>query len=175
MQSGHAPAYVARAAHYMAEYGIDVVDVGVASNKFPAVTTAEVARYKQLADAQNRTAVRAFLNACGSTYGEPVNGWLDDGTPVINSVCQGPPATDDTDGHFIYYYRDHLNKTDEALDLGDELGQRARAALAAHARDDAEGAGHVAAVLDLQEGARVPCELRDPGRAAELLRVDLFA
>ena len=74
MQSGHAPAYVARAAHYMAEYGIDVVDVGVASNKFPAVTTAEVARYKQLADAQNRTAVRAFLNACGSTYGEPVNG-----------------------------------------------------------------------------------------------------
>ena len=121
MQSGHAPAYVARAAHYMAEYGIDVVDVGVASNKFPAVTTAEVARYKQLADAQNRTAVRAFLNACGSTYGEPVNGWLDDGTPVINSVCQGPPATDDTDGHFIYYYRDHLKRSDEALDLADKI------------------------------------------------------
>jgi hypothetical protein len=58
--------------------------------------------------------VAAFLNACGSTYGEPVNGWLSDRTPVITSVCVGP-AGDASDGHYIYYYRDHLNKTDEAL------------------------------------------------------------
>ena len=51
MASGHAPAYVARAAHYMSRYGIDVVDVGVAGNKFAAVTTAEIERYKQLSAA----------------------------------------------------------------------------------------------------------------------------
>jgi hypothetical protein len=51
MASGHAPAYVARAAHYMSRYGIDVVDVGVAENKFAAVTTAEIERYKQLSAA----------------------------------------------------------------------------------------------------------------------------
>ena len=39
--------------------------------------------------------------------------WLDDGTPVINSVCAGPG--DDT--NFLYYFGDSLNKSAPGLDL----------------------------------------------------------
>ena len=119
MESGHAEAYVVRANTMMARYGINVVDVGVASNKYPAVTTAEIASYKKLSNAPT-SAVKTFLNACGTTYGQPVNGWLQDGTPILNSVCVGPPG-DTSDGHYLYYYRDHLNASDPALDLADKI------------------------------------------------------
>ena len=97
MESGHAPAYVSRANSMMHKYGVSVVDVGVASNKFPAVNVAEMAEYKHLSEAAagdaalglvgarqeeeaaSPSAVKAFLNACGTTYGQPTIEWLSDG------------------------------------------------------------------------------------------------
>ena len=49
-----------------------------------------------------------------------MNGWLHDGTPVINSVCYGP-ANDTSKGHYLYYYRDHLQPTDPAGDLAQRI------------------------------------------------------
>jgi hypothetical protein len=97
IESGHAPAYVRRA-------------------------NAMIATYKKLSRElpSSHSAVAAFLNACGTTYGEPVNGWLPDGTPILNSVCVGPPG-DTSDGHYLYYYRDHLNTSDPALDLAGKI------------------------------------------------------
>ena len=69
----------------------------------------------------------------------------------------------------------NMSRAHESFDLGDELSKRPGPALAAHARDDAEGAGHVAAVLNLQEGSRVSGELRDPCGDAQLFGIDLFA
>ena len=34
-----------------------------------------------------------ILNACGSSWNQPVNFWLDDGTPVINSIASGQGDT----------------------------------------------------------------------------------
>jgi hypothetical protein len=42
------------------------------------------------------------------------------GTPILNSVCVGPPG-DTSDGHYLYYYRDHLNVSDPALDLAKKI------------------------------------------------------
>ena len=44
-----------------------------------------------------------------SSWSQPVNFWLDDGTPVINSICVGPKG-DTSDGHYLYYYRNFLNQ-----------------------------------------------------------------
>ena len=43
----------------------------------------------------------AFVNACGQHWGQPLNGHLSDGTPVINSVCFGP-ANDTSGGHYLW-------------------------------------------------------------------------
>jgi hypothetical protein len=59
------------------------------------------------------TAVSAFLNACGSAWGQRLVEWLRDGTPVINSVCSGPGSS----SNFLFYYGDSLNKSAPALDL----------------------------------------------------------
>ena len=55
----------------------------------------------------------AFFNACGSAWGQRLVEWLEDGTPVINSVCSGPGSS----SNFLFYYGDSLNKSAPALDL----------------------------------------------------------
>lgn len=105
----------------MAKYNMAVVDVGVASNRYPAVTRGQIAEYHAGTTHPNGgpSPIKVYLNACGSTYGQPMNSWLGNGSgggarpAVINSICAGPPD-DDSEGHYIYYYRDHLNKTDPA-------------------------------------------------------------
>ena len=58
-----------------------------------------------------------------------------------------------------------MSGADQACDLGLQLLRAATDGASAHLGDDAEGEpGHVAAVLDLQEGAGVPRELRDACR-----------
>ena len=57
----------------------------------PVATSSMLERYMTNARKDGGQAPDAFVNACGSHWGQPVNGWLSDGvTPVINSVCYGP-------------------------------------------------------------------------------------
>lgn len=77
-----------------------MVDVGVASNKWPAVTASELTTYaRNTANAGYKPAV--ILNACGSAWGQDVNFRLDDGTMIVNSVCVGPSANDTSNGHYL--------------------------------------------------------------------------
>ena len=84
--------YEQRAGAIMAKLGPNVVDVGVASNKWNATTLTEIQTYvtNARAAAGGKHVPTAVLNACGTEYGQPINAWLPDGTPVINSVCVGP-------------------------------------------------------------------------------------
>jgi len=100
----------------MKRYAMSVVDVGVANAKYAAVTLAEMQQYldnsnnftesnepravdvnisSTLVDVSKQRSrrsptVAAFVNACGASWGQRVNDWLADGTPVVNSVCSGP-------------------------------------------------------------------------------------
>ena len=119
----HAKAYDMRAGKVLDQSGISVVDVGVASNKWPAATKSEIEQYVRYAQQGNHgdsDNPRMILNACGSSWNQPVNFWLDDGTPVINSICVGPKG-DTSDGHYLYYYRNFLNKTNPARDLANRI------------------------------------------------------
>jgi len=98
----------------MQKYNTHTVDVGIASNDYTATSYAQMEEYRRN-DVNN--SVTAFVNACGSSYQQPVNGWLDDGTPVISSICVGPGQ----DGNYLFYYRDNLNSTDPVGDLADRI------------------------------------------------------
>jgi hypothetical protein len=115
----HTRSYETRAGRLLAsKIGSAVVDVGVADARWPAVTEPELETYVRNTKAGGR-APAAILNACGSDYGQPVNFWLSDGTPVFNSLCHGPPS--DPDRHYLYYYRGFLNTTDPAADLASRV------------------------------------------------------
>lgn len=115
----HTDAYEQRAGAVIAsEIGSAVVDVGVADARWPAVTVAELERYVRNAKVGGKGPA-AILNACGSDYGQPVNFWLSDGTPVFNSLCHGPPT--DPDRHYLYYYRSFLNVSDPVGDLAGRI------------------------------------------------------
>ena len=111
----HASGYEQRAVECMQQFNLSVVDVGVASAWWPATRMASIATYNSRAHGH----IHTFLNACGTHWGQRINTWLDNGTPVINSVCVGPRNT--TDGHFLYYYRGSLNQTDPAGDLAGRI------------------------------------------------------
>ena len=126
----------------MAQMGLTMVDVGVAQEGWPATTLAGIEQYVANSGSTGSGSEKvtkkhtggggsggggnvsnqvrppqAFLNACGSSWGQPLTARLKDGvTPVINSVCVGP-QNDTSDGHYLYYYRDHLNATDPERDL----------------------------------------------------------
>eukprot|EP00505_MAST-04D_sp_SCG-Rhode-Island_P000268 Stramenopile-MAST_4_protein_268 len=118
----HAMAYEIRAGHILSELGPNVVDVGVASNKWPAVTTEELEEYAKNTrrGSGKKRAPSAILNACGTAWNQSMNFWLEDGTPVINSVCVGPPG-DTSNGHYLYYYRDYLNQSNPEKDLASRI------------------------------------------------------
>lgn len=119
-----------QAAQSMAQMGLTMVDVGVAQEGWPATTLAGIEQYVANSGSTGSGSIygggnvsrqvrppQAFLNACGSSWGQPLTARLKDGvTPVINSVCVGP-QNDTSDGHYLYYYRDHLNATDPERDL----------------------------------------------------------
>jgi len=134
----HAEAYERRAATLMAKFNTGVVDVGIPGLNLerPDLTTAstlsEMEAYRSAALRSGQPAPAAFLNACGSHYGQPLLTWLRDGTPVLNSLCTGPVSNSSTgpchdsnghcqDSHYLYYYRDHLNQSDPAADLAGRL------------------------------------------------------
>jgi hypothetical protein len=134
----HAEAYERRAATLMAKFHVPVVDVGIPGLNLerPDLTTAstlsEMEAYRSAALRGGQPAPAAFLNACGSHYGQPLLTWLRDGTPVLNSLCTGPVSNSSTgpchdsnghcqDSHYLYYYRDHLNQTHPAADLASRL------------------------------------------------------
>ena len=158
----HEAAYERRAGRVLAQMGgqPNVVDTGVAQGGWADVAThADLARYAANANAgaaaagapAGTPAVAAFVNACGSHWGQQLNGYLPDGTPVINSVCYGPPATDTSNGHYLYYYRDHLNATDAEGDLAARImwaaaqqrGEQAAAAAAEGEEEGEEGASFI--------------------------------
>lgn len=93
-----------------------------ASTEWPATPLSDIKAYQA---ATSRTAGTqppdAYLNACGSAWGQTVNEWLHDGTPVVNSVCVGPPANDTSNGHYLYYYRGGLNASEPAVDLAGRI------------------------------------------------------
>lgn len=113
LSASDAVAYEARAAHLLQKYNIGVVDVGVANADYAAVTIDEIREYQRNA----RGVVAAFVNACGSSWHQPVNTWLEDGTPVINSVCDGPGQA----GNYLFYYRSTLDPTHPAADLATRI------------------------------------------------------
>eukprot|EP00750_Incisomonas_marina_P007602 INCI15009.2.p1 GENE.INCI15009.2~~INCI15009.2.p1 ORF type:complete len:575 (+),score=70.94 INCI15009.2:253-1725(+) len=119
----HEEAYEQRAGRMLAEIGPNVVDTGVAVAGWADVATSSMLeRYMTNARKDGGQAPDAFVNACGSHWGQPVNGWLSDGvTPVINSVCYGPPGNHSSDGHYLYYYRDRLDPEDPAGDLASRI------------------------------------------------------
>ena len=134
----HAEAYERRAATLMAKFNTPTVDVGIPGLNLerPDLTTAstlsEMEAYRSAALRSGQPAPAAFLNACGSHYGQPLLTWLRDGTPVLNSLCTGPVSNSSTgpchdsnghcqDSHYLYYYRDHLNQSDPAADLAGRL------------------------------------------------------
>ena len=134
----HAEAYERRAATLMAKFNTPVVDVGIPGLNLerPDLTTAstlsEMEAYRSAALRSGQPAPAAFLNACGSHYGQPLLTWLRDGTPVLNSLCTGPVSNSSTgpchdsnghcqDSHYLYYYRDHLNQSAPASDLAGRL------------------------------------------------------
>lgn len=101
--------------------GPNVVDVGVASAKWPATLSSSITNYSVIANSiPGARSPDMFLNACGTAWSQPINYWLSDGTPVINSVCHGP-ANDTSDGHYLYYYRSHLNEMDSSADLASRI------------------------------------------------------
>lgn len=129
-------AYEKRATRLMSRYGLSVVDVGVANARYAAVTITEIERYlnnsviaaTHEANSQDsaqfshrtktaKTAISAFVNACGASWGQHVNNWLADGTPVINSVCKGPSNPT----NYLYYYRGNLNASDPERDLAQRI------------------------------------------------------
>ncbi len=119
----HAQVYEKRAGKVLKESGISVVDVGVASNKWPAATKSELEEYVKNAHHGNGDDDKSpgmMLNACGTTWNQPINFWLSDGTPVINSVCNGP-KNDTSNGHYLYYYRNYLNQTEPKKDLAGRI------------------------------------------------------
>ena len=118
-----AAVYQARAGKVMSALGANVVDVGVAMNKWPASKIELIQEYAINArkSAADRRSPEAFLNACGTSYGQGINICLEDGTPVINSVCEGPKGNDTTNGHYLYYYRDHLDKKDPVGDFVEKV------------------------------------------------------
>jgi hypothetical protein len=118
----HAHAYETRAGKVMSEFGPNVVDVGVASNKWPAVTAEQIEEYVKNARAGSggKLVPSTILNACGTAWNQSINFWLKDGTPVINSVCVGPPG-DTSNGHYLYYYRNYLDKKDPVKDLASKI------------------------------------------------------
>lgn len=116
----HAAAYETRAAEYSSRFHLPVVDVGVPGVKSQPTTIAEIEAYVATARRRRLPPPAMFLNACGSHFGQPLLSWLRDGTPVLNSVCTGP-GNDTSNGHYLYYYHDHLNKTDLAGDLASHI------------------------------------------------------
>ena len=119
----HAKSYETRAGKVLQESGITVVDVGVASNKWPAATQSEIEEYVKNAHEGNggdHTSPGMILNACGTAWNQSINFWLGDGTPVINSVCVGP-KNDTSNGHYLYYYRNYLNQTEPKKDLASRI------------------------------------------------------
>ena len=137
MLGSNEQAYEKRAARLMSRYGLSVVDVGVANARYPAVTITEIQQYLNnsiITGIQNeassqattqfsertdttKTAISAFVNGCGANWGQHVNNWLADGTPVINSVCSGPSNPT----NYMYYYRGNLNATDPEGDLAQRI------------------------------------------------------
>ena len=134
----HAEAYERRAATLMAKFNTPVVDVGIPGLNLErpdltaASTLSEMEAYRSAALRSGQPAPAAFLNACGSHYGQPLLTWLRDGTPVLNSLCTGPVSNSSTgpchdsnghcqDSHYLYYYRDHLNQSAPASDLAGRL------------------------------------------------------
>ena len=77
--------------------------------------------------------------------------WLKDGTPVINSVCVGP-ANDTSNGHYLYYFRDTLNKTDPGKDLAGRIAWAANTC--AHTKPFAKLCQHLARGLRAKVVAR---------------------
>ena len=82
----HAASYEQRAGRLIASaIGSAVVDVGVADERWPAVSRSLLEEYVRNAKRGGRPP-DALLNACGTAYGQPLNFFLSDGTPVISSV-----------------------------------------------------------------------------------------
>ena len=120
----HAAAYEERAGGLFHDIGPNVVDVGVPQYGWPAVKISRIQEYvDNIQSAQKRGNVNVtvpdlFVNACGSDWNESINTWLpNDGPVVVSSVCVGPPGNDTSNGHYLYYYRDHLNPTNPISDL----------------------------------------------------------
>eukprot|EP00040_Diaphanoeca_grandis_P006152 m.36176 g.36176 ORF g.36176 m.36176 type:complete len:612 (-) comp17272_c0_seq1:148-1983(-) len=114
----HATAYEERAGMLLKELGPNVVDVGVAQYGWPAVKMDKIQEYTNNAVKAGGVAPDLVLNACGSDWNESINTWLpNNGAVVVSSVCKGPVGNDTTNGHFLYYYRDHLSPTEPEADL----------------------------------------------------------
>lgn len=92
----------------------------IAQAGWPATPLPDIARYATNA-AAGGAAPALFLNACGSDWGQDINARLPDGTPVVSSVCYGPPGNDTSNGHYLYYYRDHLSQTAPEADLAGRI------------------------------------------------------
>lgn len=117
----HEEAYEQRAVSLMNKLGLSAVDVGVASDNWPATSGEAIGRYAERADALlNSSRALMFMNACGAQWGQPLLGSTSSGSPIVSSVCVGP-ANDTTFGHYLYYYRSGLNATDPAVDLAGRL------------------------------------------------------
>ena len=96
----HTVPYERRAGRVIASgVGSAVVDVGVADERWPAVTRAQLETYVTNTK-RGGHGPDALLNACGADWGQPLNFWLSDGTPVLNSVCCGPRGCD-ADHHYV--------------------------------------------------------------------------
>lgn len=124
LSPAEARVYESRAGRALRRSGPDpvVVDVGVADHRWPAVTPEELAVYVRNSKAGTGfTGPGLLLNACGHAYGQKLNFYLPDGTPVVNSVCHGPPQNDTSNGHYLYYYRSGLNATDPAADFASRI------------------------------------------------------
>jgi hypothetical protein len=113
----HASAYEIRASRLLKESHINVVDVGVPQEGWPAVKINKIQQYTTNA-AKTGTVPNMFMNACGVDWNMSINTWLPNNGPVVvSSVCNGPVGNDTSNGHYLYYYRDHLNQSNPESDL----------------------------------------------------------
>ena len=110
----HAKAYDMRAGKVLNQSGISVVDVGVASNKWPAATKSKIEQYVSMHSRaiMGNLTTRDDIECVWIFMNQPVNFWLDDGTPVINSICVGPKG--DTSMVTICIIIGILNQTNPA-------------------------------------------------------------
>ena len=114
----HASAYESRAGNLLKQSRIDVVDVGVPQYGWPAVKIDKIQEYVNNAKIKGGAVPKMFCNGCASDWNMSINTWLpNNGSVVVSSVCTGPPGNDTSNGHYLYYYRDHLNQTAPEADL----------------------------------------------------------